>query len=303
MRIAVSGASGLLGAALVPALRADGHDVLRLVRGAAKSPSEIAWDPAAGKIDSARLDGADAVVHLAGESLAAKRWTEARKRRIRDSRVGGTRLVADAIARLPSRPRVLVCASAVGWYGSRGDEQVDETAAPGTGFLAEVCGAWEQAADPARQAGIRVVNLRYGVILSPDGGALPRMARPFSLGLGGRLGTGRQWLSWVSIDDAVGATKFALAADALSGPANAVSPNPVTNAEYTLALGLALRRPTPSPMPSFVARILFGEMADALLLNGQRVIPARLAALGYRFVHPALAPALEALFARPRPSR
>jgi uncharacterized protein (TIGR01777 family) len=296
MRIAVSGASGLVGSALIPALAADGHATLRLVRGAALAPDEIMWSPDAGAIAPGALDGVDAVVHLAGEGIAAKRWSDEQKRRIVDSRVKGTRLVAETMAKLATKSSVLVCASAVGFYGPRGDEELDETSASGAGFLAETCRAWEAAADPARAAGVRVVHLRFGVVLSAKGGALAKMLTPFKMGLGGPLGSGVQWMSWISLDDAVGAIRHALATPALVGPANAVAPNPVTNAEFTKALGRALHRPTIFPMPAFAARLAFGEMADELLLTGQRVLPRRPLATGCEFRDPTLVGALARIF-------
>lgn len=298
MQIAISGATGLVGEALTAFLTTGGHDVRRLVRSKGTSPGAVAWDPDAGTIDAAGLDGVDAVVHLAGESIAAGRWTAERKRRILESRVKGTRLVAETLAGMPRRPRVLVCASAVGFYGARRDEGLDETAAPGRGFLADVCRAWEAAADPARAAGIRVVHLRFGVVLSPKGGALAKMLLPFKMGAGGRLGTGEQWMSWISLDDAIGAAHHALLREELAGPVNAVAPNPVTNAVFTKTLGGVLGRPTVLPMPAFAARLAFGEMADHLLLTGQKVLPRRLLETGYRFRHPGLEEALRHLLGR-----
>jgi uncharacterized protein (TIGR01777 family) len=299
MKIAVSGASGLVGTALCAALAKDGDDVRRLVRHAAPGlPDAIAWDPARGTIDAAALEGLDAVVHLAGENIAGGRWTEEKKALIRSSRVNGTRLVAGTLATMQRAPRVLVCASAIGFYGPHGDEPLDESAAPGHDFLATTCVEWEDAAAPARAAGVRVVHVRFGVVLSRHGGALAKMLTPFKLGLGGRLGSGRQWMSWVSIDDVVGAVRQTLHWARHEGPVNVVSPNAVTNAEFTKALGAALGRPTIFPMPAFAARLVFGEMADALLLSGQRVVPAKLAAAGYEFRHPKLEGALRALLSR-----
>lgn len=298
MQIAITGASGLVGETLVAFLTTGGHGVRRLVRAGRKPPGSVAWDPDAGTIDAAGLDGTDAVVHLAGEGIASGRWTDERKRRIRESRVKGTRLVAETLAAMPRKPRVLVSASAVGFYGARGDEGLDESSAPGTGFLADVCGEWERAADPARAAGIRVVHLRFGVVLSRKGGALAKMLTPFKMGLGGRLGSGAQWMSWISLDDAIGAVLHALANDAVAGPVNAVAPNPVTNASFTKTLGGVLGRPTILPMPAFAARLAFGEMADHLLLTGQKVLPRRLLETGYRFRHPSLEEALRHLMGR-----
>ncbi len=292
--IAVSGASGFVGAALVRSLGAQGATVKRLVRSAPRDPlTEILWNPAA-PLDPAALEGLDAVVHPAGESIAGL-WTKGKKARIRDSRVLGTRHLATALAKCAKRPRVLVCASAIGYYGNRGDEVLREDSPSGSGFLADVSREWEAAAQPARDAGIRVVHLRFGMVASPTGRALKQMLLPFKLGLGGRLGSGRQYMSWISLDDAVGAIEFALATDSLAGPVNAVAPDSLTNAEFTQALGAALHRPTIFPVPEFVLRTLLGEMAEELLLCSQRVEPARLLAGGYKFKHPKLKPALEAM--------
>jgi uncharacterized protein len=298
MRIAISGASGLVGSALTATLTSGGHEVRPMVRpGGSRPPGSIAWDPEAGSVDVAALEGVDAVVHLAGESIAS-RWTDERKRRIRTSRVTGTRLVAESITRLAMRPSVLVCASAVGFYGPRGSEPLDETASSGIGFLAEVCRAWEGAADPARAAGIRVVHTRFGVILSEKGGALAKMLIPFQLGVAGKVGSGDQYMSWIALDDVVGAVQHALGTTEVSGPVNTVAPNPVTNLDFTKTLGRALSRPTVLPMPGFAARLVFGEMAQELLLSGQRAVPARLLAAGFRYRHPQLEKALRSLLRR-----
>ncbi len=292
MRIAISGASGLIGSSLVALLTAAGHQVGRLVRGAPQSALDIRWDPAAGTIDRAALAGFDAVVHLAGENIASHRWTSAQKQKIRASRVDSTKLLAETLLVLNPRPQVWVCASAIGFYGDRGDEPLDEASLPGEGFLPDVCRQWEAATRPAADAGIRVVNVRFGVVLSPAGGALKSMLPPFRLGLGGRIGGGRQYMSWIGVDDAVGAIQQALMTDTLHGPVNLVTPHPVTNQEFTKTLGRVLRRPTIFPMPAPVARIAFGEMADALLLSSARVHPARLLTSGYAFRYPQLEPAL-----------
>jgi hypothetical protein len=298
MRVAVSGASGLVGSALIPVLTSAGHEVRPMVRpGGRRAPGSIVWDAEAGSVDLAAIEGLHAVVHLAGESIAS-RWTDERKRRIRDSRVKGTRLVAQSIARLATRPSVLVCASAVGVYGPRGSEPLDETAASGTGFLAEICRAWEAAADPARAAGIRVVHTRFGVILSAQGGALAKMLIPFKLGVAGKVGSGNQYMSWIALDDVVGVIQYALRTAELSGPVNTVAPTPVTNLEFTKTLGRVLSRPTVLPMPAVAARLAFGEMAQELLLSGQRAVPGRLLAAGFRFRHPELEAALRSILRR-----
>ncbi len=293
MKVLITGSSGLIGSALVPLLTSQGQSVTRLVRSRARlGEGEISWDPSAGNIDAGSLEGFDAVVHLAGENIAAGRWTAEQKTRIRDSRVKGTRLLAESLARLARRPAVLLCASALGYYGNRGEEVLQESSASGSGFLAEVCREWEAAAEPAAWSGIRVVNLRMGVVLSPEGGALAAMLLPFRLGVGGRIGDGKQYMSWIAIEDVVGACSFALKSEALCGPVNVVAPNPVTNLEFTKTLGRVLGRPTVFPMPAFAARLAFGEMADALLLASARLEPAKLLATGFKFRFTALQPAL-----------
>ena len=295
MYVVVSGSRGLVGSALVPFLTAGGHRVTRLVRGMAAGTDETAWDPARGLVDASRLDGVDAVVHLAGENIAAGRWTPARKAEIRRSRVDGTRNLCEVLARLPRPPRVLVSASAIGFYGNRGAEILTEESFPGAGFLADVCREWEAATERASGAGIRVVNLRFGMVLSPRGGALQKLLLPFRLGMGGRIGDGRQFTSWIALDDAVGAIHHAICEESVRGPVNAVAPGPVSNAEFTRTLARVLRRPTLLPVPAFAARLAFGEMADALLLAGARVLPTRLQASGYRFRFPELEGALRHL--------
>ncbi len=302
----ISGASGLVGSALATDLLARGERVLQLVRrheGAAPTtaPDSIPWDPKAGRLDDPRLAEADVVVHLAGESVAGGRWTAARKERIQKSRVDGTATIARALAALPSRPQgkpVLLCASAVGIYGDRGDELLDEDSAPGADFLAEVCRAWEQAAEPARQQGLRVVHLRIGMVLSRHGGALAKMLLPFRLGLGGPVGDGRQFVSWIGLPDLLAAFRFAAATPTLRGPVNAVAPAPVPQRAFARALGRALHRPAFLPLPAFAARLLFGELADGLLLASQRVAPRRLQAAGFTFGQPALDGALAEALAR-----
>jgi hypothetical protein len=261
-------------------------------------PGEVRWDPAAGTVDVAALAGVDAAVHLAGESIAAGRWTAETKRRIRDSRILGTRLLAESLAGLHHRPRVLVSASAVGIYGDRGDELLTEESALGSDFLASVGQEWEGATKPAADAGIRVVHLRFGIVLAREGGALPRMVRPFLLGAGGPIGSGRQWVSWIALNDAIAAILEVLRNEGASGPINAAAPGAVRSAEFAAALGEALHRPSLIPAPAFALRLLFGEMADAALLASQRVVPSRLEALGFRFRHPALPEALGAILGR-----
>jgi uncharacterized protein (TIGR01777 family) len=298
MKVAVTGASGLVGSALVPSLASAGHEVLRLVRREARSKDEIPWDPERGETDSARLEGVQAVVHLAGENLAEGRWTQAKKRRLRTSRVAPTRLLARTLAHLGTRPSVLVSASAIGYYGDRGEVWLDEADAPSDDFLGRLCVDWEDATAPAAAAGVRVVLLRSGVVLSPNGGALRKLLLPFRLGLGGPLSTGSQYMSWIAIDDLVGVIGHALGRGALVGPLNAVSPAPATNAEFTRILGRVLGRPTVARVPAFALRLAVGEMADAALLASTRVRPARLLESGYRFRYPDLEGALRHLLGR-----
>lgn len=310
LRILVTGATGLVGTQLCAFLNTGGHQVHRLVRGPARAPQDISWDPGAtgspGSIDAARLEGFDAVIHLAGENVGAGRWTRSRKERIRHSRAEGTRLLAETLARLARPPAVLVSASAVGFYGSHGgphggphgDEGVAEDGAPGSDFLAEVCQAWEAATEPARTRGIRVVNARFGVVLTPRGGALAKMLPAFQLGLGGPIGSGRQVMSWVAQDDALYAIHRALFDKRLAGPVNVVAPGAVTNAEFAHALGAVLRRPAVLPLPAPVVRLLFGEMGHTMLLGGARVVPERLRDVGFTFSQPALEGALRELCGR-----
>ncbi len=294
-RVAVTGSSGLIGSALVRALRAEGHEVLRLVRREPRpGRGEVGWDPREERIDAAALSGVDAVVHLAGASVG-ERWTDERKRRIRESRVQGTSLLSRSLADLPEPPRVLVSVSAIGYYGDRGDEPLSEESDRGGGFLSGVAVEWEAAAEPAARAGVRVVTPRLGVVLSPDGGALQRMLPVFRLGLGGRLGDGGQWMSWVSLPDVIRAFSFLIGTPEVKGPVNVVAPEPVTNAEFTRTLGHALGRPTPLFVPKTALRLAFGEMADETLLASQRVVPARLVGAGFHFRHPHLEGALRAV--------
>ncbi len=296
MRIAITGASGLIGSALVAFLTTGGHRVDRFVRRAASPGStEIRWDPETGTLDPAALEGVDAVVHLAGESIAG-RWSDSKKQAIMDSRRKGTRLLAETLARLEQRPSVLVAASAIGYYGNRGDEILTEESGPGSDFLAEVCKEWEATTEAATEAGIRVVNLRTGVILES---VLPRMLTPFKLGGGGKIGSGRQYWSWIALDDVVGAYHHALTNETLSGPVNAVGPAPVTNAEFTKTLGRVLGRPTFFPLPASVVKTMFGELGEALLLASQRVKPARLEADGFVFQETRLETALRHELGKP----
>ena len=289
-RVVVSGASGLVGRELCAFLSTGGHRVERLVRRPPRSDDEIYWKPSAGEIDAGSLEGADAVVHLAGESLFG-RWSGEKKRKIRDSRVEGTRILCEALARLERKPSVLVSASAIGYFGDRGDTPLTEQDAPGEGFLAEVCGQWEAETEPARQAGIRVVNLRIGIVLSSRGGALAAMRLPFSLGLGAKLGHGRQYFSWIEMDDLCGAVGFALRHEPLSGPVNATAPSPVTNRELTRTLARVLSRPALFRAPGAAVRGVLGEFGDNLLAS-VRVLPSRLERSGFRFFCPDLETAL-----------
>lgn len=298
-RVAVTGASGLVGSRLTAELEREGATVIRAVRRPVREAArELFWDPAAGKIDAARLEGVDAVVHLAGENIAGGRWTEKFKRKIRESRVAGTRLVSTAIAGLSAKPQALVCASAIGYYGDRGEEALSESSAPGSDFLATVCREWEEACQPARDAGVRVVNTRIGVVLSGEGGALRKMLTPFKLGAGGPIGDGRQYMSWVAVDDVARAMAFLLATPQAAGAVNLVAPRAVTNREFTKTLGRVLHRPTVLPLPAFAARLAFGEMADALLLSSTRVVPQALSAAGFEFRWPELEPALRHVLGR-----
>ncbi len=293
-RVAVTGSSGLIGSALVRALEGAGSTVIRLVRRAPR-PGEVRWDPAAGRIDAEGLAGVEAVVHLAGEPIAAGRWTAERKRRIRESRVQGTGLLAGALASLPTPPGVLVSGSASGYYGHRGDEVLTEAAGPGDNFTAEVAREWEAATAPAAAAGIRVTHVRLGIVLSPDGGALAKMLPVFRCGLGGQLGHGRQWMSWASLRDTVAAIRMALIAPALAGPVNVCAPEPVTNAAFTRALARALGRPALLAVPAFALRLALGQLAEETLLASTRMVPTRLERAGFAFRDPALGPTLERL--------
>ncbi|MBK8247780.1 MAG: TIGR01777 family protein [Gemmatimonadetes bacterium] len=291
MRIAITGATGFVGVPLVAALRAEGHEVVVIGRRRPGSAPDVAWDPEGGVIDRSALNGVEAVVHLAGEPIG-ERWTPARKAALRSSRVKGTSLIATTMAALSPRPRVLVSMSAIGIYGNRGDEELTEASPPARDFLGELGVAWESAADPARAAGIRVVHPRLGIVLHQDGGALAKMLPPFRLGLGGRLGAGTQYMSWISRADAVAALQFALTSDSVQGPVNVTAPAPVTNATFTQELGRALHRPAVAVVPEFAIRLMFGEMGEQTVLAGQRVHPQVLLDRGFRFRHPDLPSAL-----------
>ena len=297
MRIAISAASGLIGTALVRDLEGGGADVVRLVRRPATSPDEISWQPGSPSgLDPAALGGVDAVIHLSGAPVAPRRWTPARKALLRSSRIDATRTVATAIAAAEPRPAVLVCASAIGYYGDTADRAVDESAPSGRGFLAALVRDWESAADPAREAGVRVVSVRSGLVLSPAGGLLGQLLLPFRLGLGAKIGSGRQYMSWISLPDEVAAIRFVLESASATGAFNLTAPDPVTNAEFTTALAHAVRRPALLTVPSVALRAALGEVSGELL-GSARVLPARLQAAGFSFAHPGIAAALAAVLA------
>jgi uncharacterized protein len=295
LKILVSGSSGLVGSALVSDLRANGHDVKRLVRGNVTAPDQVPWNSAEA-LTPESVSGFDAVVHLAGESIVG-RWTEAKKRRIIESRIPPTQHLAGALAKAQQPPRVFICASAIGYYGDRGEESLREDSPSGEGFVAEVCRQWEAAAQSAGSGRTRAVQIRTGVVLSRRGGALAKMLPPFRMGVGGNVGSGRQWMAWIDLHDEVGAIQHLLTADSVSGPVNLVSPNPARNAEFTKTLASVLHRPAIFPMPAFAARLVFGQMADELLLASQRVEPSKLVSSGYKFQRPDLRSALEAILA------
>lgn len=292
MNILISGSRGLIGSEIIPRLKKNGHQVRRLVRSAKDAgPSDYVWDPMKGHIEG-DLKDIDAVIHLAGESIASGRWTDEKKREIRDSRLKGTQFLSETIAKLEPRPKVLLCASAIGFYGDRGSEELDESSPAGSGFLAELCQEWEAATATARQAGIRVVNGRIGVSLSPKGGALGKMLLPFQMGAGGDIGDGKQFMSWISIDDVAAAIVFCIENESISGPVNLTAPEPVQNSKFTKALGAVLHRPTIIPMPAFAAKLALGEMADELLLSSAKVMPKKLQAAGFSFAYPEVEGAL-----------
>ena len=308
MKILISGSTGLVGSAVIDALNHQGHNLNRLVRPGTELRTsraitsgelpQVPWNPPSGLLN-AHAEGVEALIHLAGASIAGHRWTPRWKRELRDSRISATRNLIASLRRLRRPPQIFIAASAIGYYGNRGDEELTESSAAGTDFLARLTVDWEAESARAAELGARVVILRFGVILAKQGGALPRMALPFRLGLGGRIGSGRQWISWVTLEDIVGIIRFALETNLLSGPANAVSPNPAQNAEFTQALGHVLHRPTIFPAPAFALRLALGEMADPLLLSSQRVYPTKLQRLGYHFLQPDLGPALAAVLKRP----
>jgi len=295
-RVLVSGSTGLIGSALVPVLHAKGHTVVRLVRSRAEEKDDrVLWDPESGKLEGSALAGIDSVVHLAGESIAAGRWTEEEKRRILDSRARSTRLLCESLAALPELPRTMICASAMGYYGERSDEPLTEKEPPGEGFLCEVVREWEKASEPASQCGIRAVNLRFGIVLSQTGGTLGELLPLFRIGLGGPLAGGRQFFSWISIRDAVATIQFALDTATLSGPVNVVSPNPIRQREFARILGRVMNRPAWFNVPRWALRLRVGkEFADTILWS-QRIVPEKLLASGYRFRHPDLEAALRDL--------
>jgi uncharacterized protein len=299
MKILISGSSGLVGGALSAALRGEGHTVARLVRpGGTLASGDVSWDPMAATLDPAAIEGTDAVVHLSGASIAAGRWTPARQAVLRSSRIDTTRVLVDSLGNLASKPSVFICASATGYYGNRGDEILTESSSPGTDFLALLARDWEAEANRAELKGIRTVILRFGLILSKDGGALPRMLLPFRFGLGGRFGDGAQWMPWIAVEDTVAIIRSAIADAQFSGPWNVVAPNPVRNSEFTSILAGALHRPALFPAPTFALRLALGQMADGLLLASQRAVPARLLATQFRFRFETLEAALQATLAK-----
>ncbi len=301
MDILITGATGLIGSELDTSLHQKSHRIIHMVRKSPLSENRIFWDPASGKLDREALEGIDAVVHLAGESITGGRWSPEKKRRILQSRIRGTSLLSESLAGLTAPPKVFISASAIGCYGDRGEEWVDESSCPGTGFLPDVCREWEKATEPAGAKGIRVVNLRTGIVLSARGGALAQMLPVFRMGLGGKIGSGRQYMSWIALEDITGIIEYALQNESLRGPVNAVSPNPVPNREFAKTLGRVLFRPSVCVLPGFAARLAFGEMADALLLSSTRVEPAKLKDADYPFRFARLEDALRHVLDKPKP--
>jgi len=295
MHLAITGASGLIGSALASYLKSKGHQVSRFTRLSSNGSGDIFWNPSRGQLDAERLEGVEGVVHLAGENVAARRWTNRQKARIRASRIEGTWLLCEGLSRLKKPPRVLVSASAIGYYGDRGEETLTESSPPGKGFLAQVCQEWEEATEAAQKRGMRVVHLRIGIVLSPKGGALAKMLTPFRLGIGGPIGNGRQVMSWIALDDLIEVIHFALTNDSLSGAVNAVAPNPLTNAQFSKVLGRVLGRPAFFPLPGFAIRFIFGQLGQELLLSGARVKPGRLSQAGFHFKYSELEAALRHL--------
>jgi len=294
--VAISGVRGLIGSALGASLLSDGHRVLRLERGGITDADVIGWDPEAGRIDAPALEGVDAVVHLAGEGIGERKWTAEQKQRIRDSRVRGTAVLAAAVASREEKPRVFVSASAIGYYGNRGDELLTEDSAPGDDFLSDLCAAWESETQPAADAGVRTVNIRTGIVLARQGGALQRMLLPFRLGLGGKQGSGKQWMSWITLADEVAAIRAAINDERFRGPINLTAPNPVTNEEFAHTLAQVLHRTAVLPTPLLPLKLRYGsELVETLLLVSQRVLPTRLEANGFSFRNPVLEPALTAI--------
>lgn len=283
MKCLISGSSGFIASQLIPFLARHGHSIFRLVRRSAQHPDEISWDPERRKVDVNLLEGFDAIIHLAGENIASGRWTAARKMRILESRTAGTTLLAESLSQLSRRPELFLCASAIGYYGDRGKEVLTERSAPGADFLAKVCIAWEKASEVAARAGVREVSTRFGIILSRNGGALPRMLLPFKFGVGGRLGSGKQYMSWIAIDDVLGAIHHAMMNPRISGPVNLVGPAPVQNLEFSKILARSISRPALFPAPAPMLRLVLGEMADALLLSSAKVLPEKLLQSGYQF--------------------
>lgn len=295
MKVVITGSHGLIGSNLSDFLSQQGHDITRLVRTRPTGAHEAYWNPEKGEIDANALEGVDAIIHLAGENIAEGRWNQSKKARIKNSRIQGTHLLSETVIGLKKPPSVFICASAIGFYGDRGKSPVDEASMAGSGFLTELCQAWERACLPIQNSGVRLVNMRFGVVLSPQGGALAKMLPPFKMGVAGRVGNGKQYMSWVALDDVLGAMEFALENQKIHGPVNVVAPRAVTNHEFSKTLGHVLHRPAIMPMPAMVARLAFGEMADELLLASTKVRPSRLLAAGYDFQYPELEGALDHL--------